>query len=211
MIPATELNGAAMFVNHGTSDTHTSLRDDSSLILRAVTQAQDGDKDGLNFLYRRFASEVFRCTRAIVKDHHEAEDLTQSVFAKLPTAIEKYQPQEAPFLAWILRVARNMALDHLRARRTIPCDELRLADEDCPWTRRERVGDLRHALERLPSEQRRVLVMRHVGGYSPGEIAAASGRTESSIHGLHHRGRMALKAELERLGAMPAVSRRQAA
>jgi RNA polymerase sigma-70 factor (ECF subfamily) len=199
-----------MFVNHGTSDTHTSVRDDSSLILRAVTQAQDGDNDGLCFLYRRYANEVFRCTRAIVKDHHEAEDLTQSVFAKLPAAIDKYEPREVPFLAWILRVARNMALDHLRARRTIPCEELRLHDEDCPWSRRERVGDLHHALAHLPSEQRRVLVMRHVGGFSPGEIAAASGRTESSIHGLHHRGRMALKAELERLGTAPSVSQRAA-
>jgi RNA polymerase sigma-70 factor (ECF subfamily) len=200
-----------MFVNHGTSDIHTPLRDDSARILRAVAQARSGDKDGLCFLYRRYAGEVFRCTRAIVKDHHEAEDLTQSVFAKLPTAIEKYEPRDAPFLAWILRVSRNMALDHLRARRAVPCEELRVHDEDCPWSRRDRVGDLRQALSLLPSEQRRVLVLRHVGGFSPGEIAAASGRTESSIHGLHHRGRAALKAELERLGATPAVSQRRAA
>jgi RNA polymerase sigma-70 factor (ECF subfamily) len=202
---------ALMFVNHGVSDVHTSLRDDSARILRAVAQAQGGDQDGLCFLYRRYAGEVFRCTRAIVKDHHEAEDLTQSVFAKLPTAIERYQPQEVPFLAWILRVARNMALDHLRARRAVPCEELRVHDEDCPWSRRERVGDLCHALASLPSEQRRVLVLRHVGGYSPGEIAAAAGRTESSIHGLHHRGRVALKAELERLGATPVISQQRRA
>jgi RNA polymerase sigma-70 factor, ECF subfamily len=200
-----------MFVNHGTTDTHTSLRDDSARILRAIAQAQSGENDGLCFLYRRYAGEVFRCTRAIVQDHHEAEDLTQSLFAKLPTAIEKYEPREVPFLAWILRVARNMALDHLRARRAVPCEDLRVHDEDCPWSRRERIGDLRHALSLLPHEQRRVLMLRHVSGYSPGEIAAAAGRSESSIHGLHHRGRAALKAELERLGAAPAISQRRAA
>lgn len=200
-----------MFTNPRLSETRTSLRDDAVMTARAVTQARRGEQDGFGFLYRRYASEVFRCTRAIVKDHHEAEDLTQSVFAKLPAAIDKYEAREVPFLAWILRVARNMALDHLRARRAVPCEELRVHDEDCPWSRRERVGDLRHALAHLPSEQRRVLVLRHVGGYAPSEIAAASGRTESSIHGLHHRGRLALQAELERLGAMPAVSRRRAA
>lgn len=200
-----------MFTNPRLADSHTALRDDASLTLRAVTQAQSGEEDGFNFLYRRYAGEVFRYARAIVKDYHEAEDVTQSVFAKLPTAIEKYEPREAPFLAWILRVSRNMALDHLRARRAMPCEELRLHDEDCPWSRRERVGDLRQALSLLPSEQRRVLVLRHVGGFTPGEIAAASGRTESSIHGLHHRGRNTLKAELEKLGAAPKVSRSQAA
>ncbi|MGN6587780.1 MAG: RNA polymerase sigma factor [Solirubrobacterales bacterium] len=172
----------------------------------AVERAQCGDNDGICFLYERFAPEVHRYVRSIVKDHHEAEDITQSVFTKLSSAIQRYEPQEAPFTAWILRVARNAALDHLRSRRPIPCETIRAADEDCVWSRRERVRDIRHALAHLPTEQRHVLILRHVSGLTPGEIAAASGKTESSVHGLHHRGRTTLVAELQRLGAAPVVS-----
>jgi RNA polymerase sigma-70 factor, ECF subfamily len=48
--------------------------------------------------------------------------------------------------------------------------------------------------------------MRHVIGLSPGEIAEQLGRSESSIHGLHHRGRRALQEELRRLGSAPSTA-----
>jgi RNA polymerase sigma-70 factor (ECF subfamily) len=51
-----------------------------------------------------------------------------------------------------------------------------------------------------------VLVLRHVAGLSPTEIATRTGRSEGSIHGLHHRGRKALKAELTSRGAAPATA-----
>ena len=65
--------------------------------------------------------------------------------------------------------------------------------------------ELREALAILPGDQREVLVLRHFAGLSPTEIADHTGRTESSIHGLHHRGRRALRAELISRGAAPAV------
>jgi RNA polymerase sigma-70 factor, ECF subfamily len=60
----------------------------------------------------------------------------------------------------------------------------------------ERISAVRDALATLPDEQRQVVFLRHVVGLTPGEIASRMGRTESSIHGLHHRGRRALQREL---------------
>ena len=51
-----------------------------------------------------------------------------------------------------------------------------------------------------------MLILRHIAGLSPGEIAVALDRTESSVHGLHHRGRLALKAALCELGAAPVTT-----
>jgi RNA polymerase sigma-70 factor (ECF subfamily) len=51
-----------------------------------------------------------------------------------------------------------------------------------------------------------VIVLRHVAGYSPSEIAERLGKSEDSIHGLHHRGRRALKQSLKRLGAVPVTA-----
>ena len=160
----------------------------------------------LHFLYVRFADDVCGYVRRIVRDSHEAEDITQNVFGKLMTAIQKYEPRDVPFAAWILRVARNSALDHLRARRQIPVEEVRTDDEGAEQVGFERSQCLRDALWRLPDEQREVLVLRHLAGLSPGEIARRLGKTEGSIHGLHHRGRRALKRELTAVGLAPATA-----
>ena len=159
-----------------------------------------------DFLYVRFADDVQGYVNSIVRDLHTAEDLTQNVFAKLITSIQKYEPRDVPFAAWILRVARNVALDHLRAHRQIPFEEVRTTDEGQDETRFDRLECLREALLRLPADQREVLVLRHVAGLSPTEIADRLGKSEGSVHGLHHRGRGALKAALRELEAAPVTA-----
>ncbi len=176
------------------------------LTQQAVARAKGGDPEGLHFLYVRYADDVLRYVASFVRDHHEAEDITQNVFTKLMTAIRKYEQREVPFEAWILRVARNAALDHLRAKRAIPTEEVRVADTGSAQTGLDRGRALREALEELPDDQREVLVLRHIVGLSPVEIAGALNKTESSVHGLHHRGRRSLRVSLAELGAAPVVA-----
>lgn len=178
----------------------------SELTRQAVARAKTGDPEGLHYLYVRYADDVLRYVASFVGDHHEAEDITQNVFAKLMSAIKKYEQQDVPFDAWILRVARNAALDYLRARRAIPAEEVRLVDTGRAQTSIDRGRALRQALEDLPEDQREVLVLRHIVGLSPVEIAGTLDKTESSVHGLHHRGRRSLRASLEEQGAAPVVA-----
>ena len=197
--------------------TDTALEDGTArerrVVAQAVSRAKAGDQEALRFLYVRYADNVYGYVRSIVHDHHEAEDVTQHVFTKLMTALPKYEAREVPFAAWILRVARNVALDHMRRRRAIPCDEVRELD-----ARRDDQGDaqetaltLREALDDLPDDQREVIVLRHLVGLSPGEIADRLGRTEPSIHGLHHRGRGALCSALRDMECSPTVGLKVAA
>lgn len=179
---------------------------DTGLVREAVRRAQEGDMGALHFLYARYAADVRRYVESFLRDRHEAEDITQDVFVKLIRVIGKYEPREVPFAAWILRVARNAALDHMRASRTVPCEEVRVENEVDAQIAHQRGRDLREALERLPREQREVLILRHVVGLSPVEIAEVLGKTESSIHGLHHRGRASFRSALEDLEAAPVVS-----
>jgi RNA polymerase sigma-70 factor, ECF subfamily len=176
------------------------------LVYEAVARAKEGDMSALHFLYVRFADDVCAYVRSIVRDPHAAEDVTQIVFTKLMKAIRKYERRDVPFAAWIIRVARNVALDHIRASRQIPLAEVRTSDEGGEQVGFERALCLREALERLPADQREVLVLRHVAGLSPGEIAERLGKTEASIHGLHHRGRGALRAALRELEAGPVTA-----
>jgi RNA polymerase sigma-70 factor (ECF subfamily) len=187
--------------------TGARVSEEGRLVKRAVTQAKQGDSEGIHFLYVRFYDDVLRYVNSLVRDYHEAEDITHNVFAKLMTAITKYEERAVPFTAWIMRVARNAALDHLRARRAVPTEEVRVTESAEADSNLERGLDIREALEELPTDQREVLVLRHVMGLSPVEIAGTLERTESSVHGLHHRGRRALQGALESRDAVPVVAR----
>jgi RNA polymerase sigma-70 factor (ECF subfamily) len=176
------------------------------LVSRAVARAKAGDSEATRFLYIRYADNVYGYVRSIVRDEHESEDVTQHVFAKLLTVIVKYEERSVPFSAWILRVARNVAVDHMRRSRAMPCEEVRGLDEADEGGGSDRLRTLSDALGELPEEQRRILMLRHLVGLTPGEIADELGRSEASIHGLHHRGRRALQRELADVGLAPATA-----
>jgi RNA polymerase sigma-70 factor (ECF subfamily) len=177
------------------------------LLDEAIESAKAGDVSALQYLYIRFADDVYGYVRSIVRDSHEAEDITQNVFAKLMRAITRYEPRDVPFAAWILRVARNAALDQIRARRQIPFEEVRTDDNGHEQLGFECAQALREGLARLPEDQRDVLVLRHLAGLTPHEIAMRLGKTDASVHGLHHRGRHALQQALRELESGPVTAR----
>jgi RNA polymerase sigma-70 factor (ECF subfamily) len=170
----------------------------------AVARAKEGDQEALRFLYVSYSHNIYGYVRSIVRDDHEAEDVTQHVFAKLMTTIGKYDDRGVPFFAWLLRMARNVAIDHLRANRVTPVETLPDTGSSSDL-HVDQLQTVREALAALPEEQREVVVLRHVVGLTPGEIADRLGRSESSIHGLHHRGRRALQRELRALETSPST------
>jgi RNA polymerase sigma-70 factor (ECF subfamily) len=172
------------------------------LVTAAVVRAKEGDDDALRYLYLRYADNVYGYVCSIVRDEYEAEDITQHIFAKLMTSLERYEPRVVPFSAWILRVAHNAAIDHVRVRRPVPVEEVRPSDTaDDGDGGRERFADLRLALAALPAEQRDVIVLRFLVGLTPGEVAERMGRSEDAVHGLQHRGRRRLRSEMLALAA----------
>ncbi len=192
-------------IPHTTTDRFKRATRSDAAERQAIGRAKAGDHAGLRFLYMRYERDVFRYVRSIVRDEHDAEDVTQNVFAKLMSAIRTYEEREVPFSAWILRIARNAALDWLRQRRAIPYEDVRGPDARYDDVRERSMASLNEALETLSDEQRHVVMLRHMVGLTPGEIALRMGKTEGSIHGLHHRARATLKHALVRLDAAPAT------
>jgi RNA polymerase sigma-70 factor (ECF subfamily) len=172
----------------------------------AITRAKEGDASAMHFLYVRYVDDVHRYVHSIVRNPHDAEDVTQALFAKLITTIWRYEEREVPFAAWILRVARNAALDHMRKQRHIPCEEVHAPHEHDEQVRVERTHSLRAAFERVPEEQRVVLLMRYIRGMSTREIAASLGKSEGAVHGLHHRGRRTVRRTLLELESGPVTA-----
>jgi RNA polymerase sigma-70 factor (ECF subfamily) len=93
-------------------------------------------------LYVLHAPAVHAHVLRVVKDIDDADDVTQQVFAKLLTGLDRYRPGEAPFIVWVLRVARNSAIDHLRRARTVPVDHV----EPARGRDEQGAGEVRSAL-----------------------------------------------------------------
>ena len=172
----------------------------------AVRRAQAGDHEALRYLYATYSDNVYGYVRSMVHDDHEAEDITQHVFAKVLTKLSKYDDRGVPFFVWLLPLARNVAIDHMRANRLMPMETV-LDPETSSGADMDRGPTVRAALAALPETQRQVVFLRHVAGWTPEEIADRMGRTRGSVNGLHHRGRRALQRELERLESVPATRR----
>jgi RNA polymerase sigma-70 factor (ECF subfamily) len=181
---------------------------DERSLRRLVARAEGGDGEAMRQLYVCLAPDIKAYVSRLVVDRGDAEDVTQQVFAKLLTELRRYQPREAPFRAWALRVARNVAIDHLRRARPVPCDEVHRAHDRADEMARERRACLQEALSSLTAGQRDVLVLRHLVGLTPEEIAARLGRSVRSVHCLHHRGRAAACTALRDLDSAPATVNR---
>src|ERR1700686_4288187 len=95
-------------------------------VSQAIKRAQAGDREAIGFIYARYADNVHGYVRSIVHDAYEAENATHQ-------EIGKYEQRHVPFFAWVLRVARNSALDHLRRQRAIPVEDV--------WTTTRSCGD----------------------------------------------------------------------
>jgi RNA polymerase sigma-70 factor (ECF subfamily) len=172
-----------------------------------LVAARGGDRDAMHALYVHFAPTVHAYVARIV-GIDDAEDVTQQLFAKLMRELPQYRAGEAPFSAWLLRVARNLAIDHLRRSRLVPCAEVgeRVVVDEAP---RACAASLREALGTLPPAQTQVLLMRHLVGLSAAEIAERLGRSVHSVHCLDNRGRSAARTALDGLGAGPATRRQR--
>jgi RNA polymerase sigma-70 factor (ECF subfamily) len=178
-------------------------------VQRAVARARAGDQEALRFLYIRYAPTVRRYITGLLGSPEEAEDVTQTVFLKLLTKLDRYEPRGVRFDAWLLRVARNVAFDEVRRRRPVPAGEM--IEENAVLRPDERDSSARRsikeALATLPHAQREVVVLRHFLGLSCGEIAERLDRTEAAVHNLHHRGRANLRKALLALDISPSTAR----
>ncbi len=168
-----------------------------------------GDSQAVAELYARYSHGIYTYVRTIVADRYEAEDVTQHVFLKLMTAAGESNPVRTDFSGWLLRVARNTALDSLRRnRRTLLLDPQEWApaavapDQELRRSLEEAVGGLSQG-------QRDVLLLRDLLGLSPHEAAERLGKSEGAVQMLHHRARRSVCALLASSGRAPSTRSRR--
>jgi len=171
-----------------------------------VAQALAGSEDACRVLVERHSRPVLTLIARIVRDQGVAEELAQDAFVKAFAALRSFDPSYK-FSNWMLRIAHNVAIDHLRKARptlvSIDADDSGrdLADvvadgrEPSAFERALRQDfreDLESALARLRPEFRRLVVMRYIEDLSYDDIADIVGLPLGTVKSHLHRARAAL-------------------
>lgn len=172
---------------------------------RLVTRLQAGEEALFADLYQRYFDRVYSYLRVALHDRHEAEDASQQVFLQVMEALPRYEVREVPFRAWLFRVVRNYALNHLEKhgrvavedpveldrRRELEVEELepRLLD----WLSD---SDMIILIGRLPLAQRQVMMLRYMMDLSWTQVAEVLGRSPAAVRQLQARALTQLRVRL---------------
>ena len=163
----------------------------------AVTETGHLAAREVDDLYRRHGAEVYRYAYAVLGNHADAEDVTQTTFLNAYRALEQGVHPRKPS-NWLLTIASNAIKQRFRQEqarpRLVELDEHiagKESDDDGPS-----VGELLTALSKIPPQQRQAIVLREFEGRSYSEIAEILGVTTSALETLLFRARRSLAEEL---------------
>lgn len=154
--------------------------------------AARSDPAAFGVLYERHRLSVFRFLRTRTRDDEAAADLTALVFERALAAMPRYRPAGGGVLAWLLRIARNAAIDASRRGTGVPF-ATDLADARSGHSPEEAVlaGESRQALlaavRRLPAIQRDAIVLRYAARLTAREIGDVLGKSEPATQKLISR------------------------
>jgi RNA polymerase sigma-70 factor (ECF subfamily) len=162
---------------------------------RLVRLTTEGDLRAFEELVELHRDVVVRVAARIV-GRQDAEDVSQDAFLRAFHRLGDFRG-DAPFRAWLLRIAHNSALDHLARRRAEPVDPETLDESETTPQRlpaerlevRERIERLERKLRGLTPQHRVVLVLRDAEGLSYEEIADITSTPLGSVKGRLHRAR----------------------
>ena len=159
-----------------------------------VDAARAGSDAALSELYTLYFPRVYRYILARTGNSYDAEDLTEEVFMKVLEAIERFEWREAPFSAWLFRIAHNAVISQRRkdgARgRSAPLTEGLALDSQGPdelVENRLALRDIMNAAQKLPEAQRQVIALRFGAGLSVAETARAMNKGEGNVKVIQHK------------------------
>jgi RNA polymerase sigma-70 factor, ECF subfamily len=173
--------------------------DDTPLVLRAIQR----DQDAFGELYDRHVVRVYRHIYYMIGNAAEAEDLTAQTFLKAWEAINRYQVRGAPFISWLLRIAHNLGVSHLRARRETSQLHDGLVDDklrrDPEWSYQQTAEEelVREAILQLRDEQRQVIILRFIEDLDYREVAEIIGKSVAAIRVIQHRALNSLRKQMK--------------
>ena len=173
---------------------HADARAADLEMLRAV---KDGDATAFRGLVEKYQGRVYCMVYGMVRDREDAKDITQDAFIKAYRRLDSFR-EESSFYTWLYRIAMNLSIDLQRKRKRRPVtnfDEAvasrdgdgvisELHHGDSParaLERKELYGNIMDCLEKLPEDQKQVLLLRELEGLSYREIGEVMDVPEGTV------------------------------
>jgi RNA polymerase sigma-70 factor (ECF subfamily) len=183
-----------------------------------VRRAQNGDELAFRELVEKYQSKVFSIIHGIVRQKNDVEDIAQQVFAKIYFSIKNFDFRSSP-ITWIYKITVNECFDYLRKKKVrklvyesdLSEDEVRRVENTEPATDRAPRTDTTLArrdyvtklLERVSEEDRTLLMLKEVEGYSVEELAEMLKMNENTVKVKLFRARQKLVKASQRLDRVP--------
>ncbi len=163
--------------------------------IKQNTEGNSLDKKQLKIIYDRTVESIYRLCLMYLKNHSDAEDMTQNTYIKLMEwdgVFEDTQHEKA----WLSKVASNLCKNHLNHwwQHNKEIEESDAAESE------PSIDETKRKLLRLKEKERVVIYMYYYEGYATGEISALTGIKDSTVRSLLKRGREHLKLIIEQEG-----------
>jgi len=187
-----------------------------------VRRAQSGDEAAFREIVERYQSKVFSIIHGIVRQRNDVEDIAQQVFAKVYFSIRNFDFRSS-LITWIYKITVNECFDYLRKKKVrklvyesdMSEDEVRRVENtepsldratrtDSTLARRDYIVKL---LDRVSPEEKQLLMLKEVEGYSVEELAGMLSMNENTIKVKLFRARQKLVKAAQRLDKAPAAAR----
>jgi RNA polymerase sigma-70 factor (ECF subfamily) len=185
-----------------------------------VRRAQAGDEAAFREIVERYQAKVFSIIHGIVRQRNDVEDIAQQVFAKVYVSVRNFDFRSS-LITWIYKITVNECFDYLRKRKVrklvyesdLSEDEVRRVENTEPSLGRPIAADSSLAqrdyvlklLARVSEEERALLLLKEVEGYSVEELAAKTGMNENTIKVKLFRARQKLVKAAQRLERSPGL------
>ncbi len=159
----------------------------------ALDLLAQGNKDGLKMIYDAYAKLIYSVVKDTVGHCEDAEDITSEFFIKLIRVAGSFK-KGAPHKAWLVKIARNMAIDAIRkSKKVIPVEQVDMdfagALQGLSVEKQTVLAeDMRKAMLTLSRKEREIIDMKLLGGLKFKEISAVTKLPMGTVTWLYNQG-----------------------
>ena len=151
------------------------------------------NKQDIELIYTQYCDKVSRFVRSKIHYPNDVEDIVQTVFLKVYSNLDKYDEIKASFSTWIYIITRNTVYDYLKDKRDHPVIELientvdSAEEPDDSLLNQEALEELARALQKLPQNQRDIIILIYYKNLDRRKVAEMFGMTYGQVRYLHDK------------------------
>lgn len=169
-----------------------------------IVEMAKNDLKAFEQLYELYVRKIYSYVASMVGNNVDAEDIVSETFEKAMLNIDKYEYRGYTFGAWLYRIARNLVYDRSRNKKVVQMPDQEFVSNEVdlePEISFEKGAQSEYLLEllgQLNEDQREIVILRYMQGYSINEVSDMLDKTEDSIKSLAKRALQNLRELNER-------------